>query len=1387
MFEGLAKIAGNVKYLKKFVAVFLVITIVALGVSLPINAAAENTEIYIVKELEQYRSEYSKTYLKSDGTLESVVSAHALHFKNSETNEWEEIDHTLKSIDLDGNKVLQNTNGPFTVSFPEKIESGSAVEIESEDYTISISLIDNKDAEAASKNEEKKNYSYRQLKTMSCSEYLENRLTNSNHIEYNEVYKDTDIHYDFNSSVVKESIIINKVPLQTVEYKYFVTAEGLTAIQNDDGSIDFYNQNDSDKHKTVFHLPAPFMFDSENNYSYDVETTLAEKENGYLLSYVPDLAWLQSNDRSYPVTLDPSIEVNSGIEDTYTFSADSYNNTYLGFEQQLKVGKTAFTGTTEMFDTFIKFNELPSIPDEHYVIDSALLMLTPKAYEGWWSSLEIGAYEITESWPNPYTGPSNPGLVYSNRPDSQNVPAATAIFTTNFTGSDAEGFEISELVTKWYQNPTENNGVRLSLITETDNPWDSITFHSSRSDHSPYLTIKYTPFVPATGVTITNRPSNDRYAIGYYSPVYNFTAEVYPANASNKEIIWESSNPEVGTISSPYGQFTPMGLGQTTITAKLASDPTIYNSFVLTIYNIPIETLTITDKPQNNQLNKGETHELSVEGAPENATDISIIDYATSWASSKPSVATVEGGLITAYSPGTTTIIAEFQGVSDSFELTVPYIPVSELYFANMPTNGEMKVGETWTFASIALPDNASNPEVVCTSSDPSVASVVGKKIIANKSGTTTIRMEAADNPDVFAVYDITVLSSYVIFNKPQNDMLSVGSTWRLVTDENIKINAGNSGIITADENGWITAVKPGKTVLEIYHVNNPGGFVRYEIVVTAPVIITGITDNFTMEVGDIYQGLGAYIPYETDAEIVWWSSNPEVADVTVDYVKGIRLCANSPGTTTIYANAPEINASASFTVSVGYKQLDDISIYADQELDDGVLYLGETVVVRARTVPLSPYAVIDWHSQNQNVIITRLSSTYVEVKANAEGDAAIWASSDGVRSYNLEFTVKKPRMEIAKKPNANYMCIGTSYNMFIETDPGYGNFEWISNNQNVASFSENGTLTAKNVGTTTISACHTVGERTTTVSFTLTVGRVSIGNIPSSGILFVDGNYNLSATVKLSGGGTSSDVLWTTTNGNIASASNGTLKGVSPGTVTIKAKYKNDDSIEGRFTITVKKTKSYIYYLNTEVDSWQGAAEMYRSIFATKYYGGNTNYIELIDLKSEEDFIEKWNSMGQNGFDIGYVMIHCHASPVSYGNIGDENDNVYNSDIREDFQNKDMVALVTSGCNAGHLDVEDNLGVTLAQKVNGAPVLASDGIVYFNYDAPNFRSEVDDHFLRYSSNTGACRTQNEGWIVYKQVIISGTVIEDNMKKVKTGKFDTNLSEMTNILDFYSY
>lgn len=155
-------------------------------------------------------------------------------------------------------------------------------------------------------------------------------------------------------------------------------------------------------------------------------------------------------------------------------------------------------------------------------------------------------------------------------------------------------------------------------------------------------------------------------------------AIVEPENASNVGLQWESSKPEVASVDQGVVTFHDFGTCEiTVITADGQYRATCIvtveaNDEVLAIESSSGELVGVTGVALNTKkldmLVGGQTETLTVEVMPSNASDTTVI-----WASSDPSVATVENGIVTAVGMGVASISAKSanEACEDTCEVTV--------------------------------------------------------------------------------------------------------------------------------------------------------------------------------------------------------------------------------------------------------------------------------------------------------------------------------------------------------------------------------------------------------------------------------------------------------------------------------------------------------------------------------------------------------------------------------------------------------------------------------------------------------------------------------------------------------------------------------------------
>ena len=163
---------------------------------------------------------------------------------------------------------------------------------------------------------------------------------------------------------------------------------------------------------------------------------------------------------------------------------------------------------------------------------------------------------------------------------------------------------------------------------------------------------------------------------------------------------------------------------------------------------VPVESVSISGdgvKDGKLSLKSGASVQLTATVNPSNATDKTI-----SWTSSNSSVAKVSDGKVTAVKAGTATITATAGGKTASVVVTVADnpVPVSSVSISGDGVSNaklSLKSGASAQLTATVKPDNATDRKVTWTSSDSSVANVMGTGVVTagSKAGTATVTATA--------------------------------------------------------------------------------------------------------------------------------------------------------------------------------------------------------------------------------------------------------------------------------------------------------------------------------------------------------------------------------------------------------------------------------------------------------------------------------------------------------------------------------------------------------------------------------------------------------------------------------------------------------------------
>lgn len=311
-------------------------------------------------------------------------------------------------------------------------------------------------------------------------------------------------------------------------------------------------------------------------------------------------------------------------------------------------------------------------------------------------------------------------------------------------------------------------------------------------------------------------------------------AEILPANASNQQVTWLSSDPSIADVDEK-GTVTARKAGTVTITATAADGSKTQGSCVITVEKAketggdgnqskPFVRVTgIRVKAAAERIFVNESTTVQANVTPSNASRPDI-----SWSSSNPEIATVEAnGTITAKKAGTVTITAAAEdgsGIRGACTITVVK-PVVRLNAKK--TKLQVRKSTTALKASgLQKGDRIKEWK----SSNKRVAAVTKKgKITAKKTGTAKITVTTVKGASASCTFRIvkgkvttTKLKADVkklTLKKRQKYQLQIART-PITATEKIRYTSSNAKVAAVTKSGKITAKKSGKATITIRSSN---------------------------------------------------------------------------------------------------------------------------------------------------------------------------------------------------------------------------------------------------------------------------------------------------------------------------------------------------------------------------------------------------------------------------------------------------------------------------------------------------------------------------------------------------------------------------------------
>ncbi len=261
--------------------------------------------------------------------------------------------------------------------------------------------------------------------------------------------------------------------------------------------------------------------------------------------------------------------------------------------------------------------------------------------------------------------------------------------------------------------------------------------------------------VPDIGVSnLVMRRETEKISIGGEKKLQ---VTIVPAIATNKDLVWSSSNESVATVDQS-GIVRGIAAGTVTITAK--NEVSGKTATCEVTVGTPVTGVTLN--MESVAVLATETVCLTATITPSDA----LIQDIT-WTSSDNEIAVVNAiGEVLGVSEGTATITAT---TADGNKVATCAVTVTPFYYVDFIEFDKailnMGVGQESTLSPIVTPENATDKRVTWSSSSPDVVSVDAEgKLTANKAGAATITVTSVENVYIKNTLEVNVIGDQATF-----------------------------------------------------------------------------------------------------------------------------------------------------------------------------------------------------------------------------------------------------------------------------------------------------------------------------------------------------------------------------------------------------------------------------------------------------------------------------------------------------------------------------------------------------------------------------------------------------------------------------------------------
>lgn len=648
----------------------------------------------------------------------------------------------------------------------------------------------------------------------------------------------------------------------------------------------------------------------------------------------------------------------------------------------------------------------------------------------------------------------------------------------------------------------------------------------------------------------------------------------------NQMVCLASVPPECGhesSLPSDLSLFVPKEAKNSYQTTKPWSSHRVYSDYPLSSINLPSELSVVKTKSQK----------VQIAMIPESADAQGVV-----WSCDNGQILSVdEDGVIKGLKVGTANVIAKVKydtNISSSCKVNVSSLVVSSL---DLLTPSVVKTIPTQLNAKV-IPAEADNPKLKWTLLTPEVATLSETGVLTGlKMGTAKVKIESTDGSMVSQVFDVSItglpvssisLPNAVSIVKTKQQKLDYGVYPAASDNQSLKWSSSNTDVVSVDESsGIITAHKVGRAIITAT-AEDGSNTTASTVVDVEPLKVESIKliEKVSIVKTNMLKLEPSVLPeLADDKTLIWSSDNKSIATVDEQgVVKGVNV-----GTVHISARAQD--GSGVFTnclVTVEPLKVETM------QFSDSNLSIVKTDK-KSLSLTLNSEEVdnktMKWTSEDENIatVVQNTNATYpleAIIAAHKVGKTVIKAEAQDGSGLSATCEVEVTPLMVGGLELMTTSVIKTiPTKLEVNVTPSEADnqkLKWTSLTPNIATVSEDGTLTGLKMGTAQVKAETTDGSNFSK-TFDVQVLALSVSSItlPTDFSIIKTDNQKMEYTV-LPKASDNQNLKWSSNKPSIASVdeNTGVITAHKVGYASITATATDGSGVFASTTIQVTPLK---------------------------------------------------------------------------------------------------------------------------------------------------------------------------------------------------------------------